>query len=177
MSSDDEKRVQPSIRFGDKEIPTYEAWSKLEAANMAARHLESLNERFPELASEATRSAVKTTQQRLKSVEVLVPQAPKKSPELEDVVLGLLHQHSLEEVAEKLQQEQGLEIDMAGVVFLIGMERYCVILGEEVNMYRANALSDEQIAELWNETNRPVPGGQPRWNAASVSTLIKELGL
>ena len=173
MSDKDKKREQPMIRFAGKEIPTYEAWKKLEAADVAANKLDQLNERYPHLATEVSRAAVKNTRKRLKSIAVLMPKTPEKTPELEEIVADLMQSYSLEEVLELLERDHGVETDFVALIHLIGFDAYCDALKKEVLQYQQNFLSFEQISELWNESKMPAPGGRPRWDEAAVERLMK----
>lgn len=164
--------AQPTIRFGDKEIPTYEAWKKLEAANVAVRHLKYLNERYPELATRLTLDAVKLVFKRLKDIEVIMPKPPEKTPEIEEVAKALLHEYSLEDALELLKRQHGTEADYVGLIHLVGFDAYCEALKKEIHEFQQNFLSFEQIAELWTESKRPVPGGGLLWNAKAVQRLL-----
>ena len=76
MSHDapDEPQEQPTIRFGDDWLPAHEAWGKLETANAVADTIDRFNERFPQLASRETRDVVPLVRQRLKDIELRMPE-------------------------------------------------------------------------------------------------------
>lgn len=173
MSEKDKTPEQPTIRFAGRDIPTYEAWKKIEAADVAANKLEQLNTRYPHLATEASRAAVTNTRKRLKSIAVHMPKAPEKAPELEEIIAGLLPSCTLDELLERLEREHGVELDFVALIHLIGFDAYCDALRKEVAQYQRNFLSFEQIAELWNESKMPAPGGRPRWDDKTVERLMK----
>lgn len=165
-------QAQPSIRFGNQELPTYLAWKKLEAANVAVRHLQYLNERYPELATQLTLDSVSLVLKRLKSIEIVMPKPPEKTPQLEEVAKSLLHEYSLEDALDLLKRQHGTEADYVGLIHLVGFDAYAEALKKEVVEYQQNFLSFEQIAELWTESKRPVPGGGFLWNAKAVERLM-----
>lgn len=175
LMSEEKKPVdQPVIRIGNKEVPTFEAWKKLEAADVAATRLEQLNARYPKLATEFGRTTIKTTRKRLKSVEVLMPKAPEKTPELEEVVADLIGSLSVEDVLETLARDHDIELDAVGLIHVIGFDSYSDMLKREAAEFQQNFLSDEQIAELWNEAHMPAPGGAARWDSDAVERLLSE---
>lgn len=172
MSTKAKAPVQPTIRFGDQELPTYEVWKKLEALNVAVRHLKYLNERYPELATRLTVDAVNLVFKRINAIEIIMPKPPEKTPQLEDVAKELLKGMSLEEAMELLEQEHGAEVDYVGLIHLVGFDAYAEALKKEIAEFRANFLSFDQIAELWTESKRPVPGGGLMWNGKAVERLM-----
>jgi hypothetical protein len=173
MSDKQKNSKQAMIRFGNKDIPTYAAWKKLEAAGVAATRLEQLNARYPQLASGYSRDMVEKTRRRLKSVEVTMPAAPRLPPKMEDVVSGMIGSNSVEEVLEALKREHGVELDAMALVHVIGLDAYTEMLKREAAEFRQNFLSDEQIAELWNGAHMPAPGGG-RWSIKVVEGFLKE---
>jgi hypothetical protein len=172
MAQTGKTKTQPSIRFGNQELPTYMAWKKLEAATVAVRHLQYLNERYPDLATELTINAVPLVHKRLKSIEILMPKPPEKTPQIEEVAKSLLHEYSLEDALDLLKRQHGTEADYVGLIHLVGFDAYTEALKKEVVEFQQNFLSFEQIAELWTESKRPVPGGGLLWNAKAVERLM-----
>jgi hypothetical protein len=172
MAAKGKAPVQPTIRFGDQELPTYEAWKKLEVINVAVRHLKYLNERYPELATKLTVDAVDLVFKRIKAIEIIMPKPPEKSPQLEEVAKNLLNDHSLEDALELLRQDHNAEVDYVALIHLVGFDAYREALKKEIVEFQQNFLSFDQIAELWTESKRPVPGGGLMWNAKSVQRLL-----
>jgi hypothetical protein len=165
----------PKIKFGGVEIPTYEAWSKLEAAQEALDILDRFNQRRAELATTFTRDTAEEVRKRLSHVEIIMPQAPKKSADLEEIVRALLMTHTPEDVIDILQRDHGIEADIHGLIHLAGTEAYLQSLANEVDVFQQNRISFDQIASLWNEAKRPAPG-KPFWDKRSVEDVFRERG-
>ncbi len=161
------------IRFAGEEIPAYQAWRKLEAAQAALSVLEQFNRNRTSLSTEFTQKTEEEVRRRLAKIEVLVPTPPKKTPDLTDMARALLLQHTPEEVIDILGSEHNMECDINGLIHLAGTEAYFVSLGNEVQVFSQNAITYEQVADLWNEAKRPSPG-RPFWDASSVKALIQE---
>jgi hypothetical protein len=161
----------PKIRFGGKEIPTYEAWSKLELAHEALGVLERFNQNREALASEHTRSTEVEVRKRLGSLEILLPPAPKRDHDLEDTARALLQDHSPDDALDILRAKHQADCDMNGLVHLAGSETYLQAMAREAEVFRDNRISDQQIADLWNEARRPAPG-KPFWDRIAVRELL-----
>jgi hypothetical protein len=165
----------PKIIFGGKEIPAYEAWSKLEAAQQALNILDGYNQRRAALATDFTRETAEQVRKKLSNIEIEMPQAPKKTADLEDIARTLLMTHSPDDALDILQREHGVDADMQGLIHLAGTEAYLQSLANEVGVFQQNRISFDQIAALWNEAKRPAPG-KPFWDTRSVEQLFKEKG-
>jgi hypothetical protein len=63
------------------------------------------------------------------------------------------------------------EIDFYGLLDLCGREKYIDALRREATELKANSISPEQTADLWNMANKPAIGGE-HWNAKAVSVLM-----
>ncbi len=162
------------IRFAGEVIPAYEAWGKLETAQAALSVLEQFNRKRTGLATELTQKTEEDVRRRLAKIEVLGPTPPKKAPDLTDKVRALLLQHTPEEVISILDSEHKVDCDIHGLIHLAGTDAYFASLGNEVQVYSQNAITYEQVADLWNEAKRPSPG-RPFWDASSVKSLIQNI--
>ena len=167
MSSDDE----PKVRYGDGWIPAHEAWQKTEVLHTAIDQIERYNRNRPELATALTKKSVPAMRKRLQEIEVHMPPRPRKTPELAGIAARLLARSPAEEVLKTLAAEHDCETDMSGLLYLVGEERYTQALQREAAELTASYISHEQIAELWNDTQRPAPGGG-RWNPEKIAALI-----
>jgi len=161
------------ILFGGKEIPTFEAWPKLEVANAALGVLERFNRRRPQLATALTRDLEEEVRRHLRHLEILLPTPPKKGADVVEIARALLQRHTPEEAVERLRSEHGLDCDLNGLVHLAGIDAYLSCLVDEARVLLRNAISPEQIAELWNEGGRPAPG-QPFWNPTLIEGILKQ---
>jgi hypothetical protein len=163
------------IRFRGEEIPAYEAWSKLGVANEALEVLSQFNARRTALATDLTRSTESEVRARLSRLELLVPAAPEKDKNLQDIARALLAIHTPEEALDTLIREHNLDSDMNGLIHLAGAKAYLQSLTNEAEVLSQNAISCEQIADLWNEAKRPAPG-KPFWDKKAVEKLINTAG-
>ncbi len=166
-----EPKPNPTIRFGGREIPTHSAWSKLEIATQALEVLSRYNRELTPLATDLTRKTEAEVRKRLGEIEILLPKAPKRSDDLVDKARALLLLHAPEDVVEMLEQQHHIECDLDGLIHLAGAEAYLQALTNEAEDCRRNAISYEQIAQLWNDAKRPAPG-KPFWDRISVERLL-----
>jgi len=104
-----------------------------------------------------------------------MPKAPKKTEDLVDAARALLMAHAPEDVIDILQREHNVECDINGLIHLAGPDAYLQSLANEADTLRNNAISYDQIAELWNDARRPVPG-KPFWDKYSVRDLLENTG-
>lgn len=151
-------------------MPAHEVWSKIETLQSVATAIERFNEEFPDLATLTTREVVPIVRDRLKQVRLRMPgrEAPANN---QAVASGLLQTLSPEQVVERLQEDHGLQIDLAQLVQLVGEHPYRNALQREALELHKNRISAEQMAELWNDARRPVPGGG-LWSAVKVEHLL-----
>ncbi len=160
------------IRFAGEEIPAYQAWEKLETANAALELLTRFNANRPRMSSEVTRGNEEEVRRRLAKIEVLLPTAPPKDPDMADKAAALLQMHTPEEVLDVLKSEHNLECDLNGLIHLAGTEAYYQSLKNEGALLSQNKISYEQMADLWNDAKRPAPG-KPFWDAIVIKALFE----
>ena len=161
---------QPMIRFGDEWLPAHEVWNKMETANVGVDAIHRFNEQFPHLASADTRSVVPLVRQRLKDIQLWMPQEA-ELPNLQDVATSLLKSMSPEEAIADLADNHGTRLDMRQLIRLAGDQAYLEALGREAAEYVVNQISPDQMAQLWNDAGRPAPGGG-LWSEKKVGALL-----
>ena len=88
-----------------------------------------------------------------------------------DQAVEMLESNGLEEVQDILQAEHALTLNMPKLVQLIGNTAYREALKKDGDLMLHNAITYEQIANLWNDLERPAFGA-PDWNSHSVSVLL-----
>jgi hypothetical protein len=164
-------KAEPMIRFGGEWIPAHDLWDKMETANVVADALERFNERFPQLSSSGTRDVVPLVRQRLKDIDLRMPDDDQPQ-DLTAVAIGLLESMVPEEVVKVLRQDHNVEMDIAQLVQLAGEDAYSSALRREAGVFAHNQVSPEQTAELWNDAARPAPGGG-LWTAKKVGDLLE----
>ena len=152
-----------------------------QALDACAERLESLNRTYPELASPASHSAVEQWHQT--KVSLGLNPGTSGEPESRETISGdslsearklaiaLLEGNGLEEVQDVLQTELALTLSMPMLVRLIGNTAYRDALKQDGGLMQQNAISYEQIANLWNDLERPAFGAT-EWNARSISVLL-----
>jgi len=160
----------PKIRFAGQEIPSHQVWPKLEMMNQALDVIDRFNGNRPALATDYTRNVAREVRNRLKRIEVIMPR-PKKTLDLEDKARALLQMHTPEEVVEILNKQDHQDYDLQGLIFLAGTEPYIKSLANEAELLSQNKISWEQMAHLWNEAKRPIPG-RPFWDARTVEQVV-----
>ena len=176
MKSDDpeDKAVSSTVytmTIAGVEIPAHLAWQKLEVLNTGADLLERLNREFPELATEFSRGVIPRVRARLKTALEALPEKMDHDADLAAFVQEQLKVCSPEEVADKLQEEFGVECDLPGLIYIGGPDAYLESMKREALLYKQNAISPDQTAELWNDLDRPAPG-KPHWNGKDVQELL-----
>jgi len=142
-----------------------------------AVRLDELNNRFPNLATDTSIAGVEYWYKR--KVQAPIHKHAKSGPEvkqasakLQELALGLLKTHGLEEVLDILLKDHRVDINLSQLIHLVGNEAYIVALQRDALELLQNAVSYQQIAGLWNDQDRPALGG-PRWDARSVSMLVE----
>jgi hypothetical protein len=170
QAPEDEPQEQPLIRFGDQWLPAHQVWSKMETASVVADAIARFNERFPQLASAETRNVVPLVRQRLNDIELRMPEkaAP---PDHAATAAALLGAMAPEAVIETLADRHGLALDLKQLVQLAGEKPYAGALQREARILELNRISPEQVAQLWNDAGRPVPGGG-LWNAQRIGAML-----
>ncbi len=147
----------------------------IDALEACADQLERLNTYYPKLACEASQEGVQQWRKRKGEIH-LVMQEIQKRQGVEYVVdtgklaRDLLVSHSVEETLDLLLKDHGIEMNVKTMVKMVGKQSYLGALKKEVGFLHNNGISNEQIAELWNELERPGPSGDP-WCRETV-TLV-----
>jgi len=146
------------------------------SVDACAERLDELNRRFPDLATDTSRMGVEhwlrhKTKAGIHNLAELDPKPKRSSGELKELALRLLKIHDLEEVLDILLNEYQIDITLSQFIHLVGNHAYLVALRKDADGLLQNAISYEQIADLWNDMDRPALGG-PSWNARSVSMLV-----
>ena len=145
----------------------------IDAVDQCAERLHELNERYPLLASPASLSGVlswrrRRVQHRLR--RQVPPADLSDGPDARALALDLLQHNGLEDVLDTLLDRHGIDLSLPKLIHLVGKEAYIGALKREAAQLLANAISYEQIANLWNDLDRPALGG-PSWSPRSVSVL------
>lgn len=138
--------------------------------------LDELNEKFPELATSSTQTAVEDARRLLGTIE-MAAQKPKVGKLSKEEILAaaareLLQTCGLDDTIEILQSEHRTTLTPKQLVQLVGKHTYIATLRKEARDYQANSISFDQIAQLWNDFGRP-PLGDAAWTGRTVSTLIE----
>jgi hypothetical protein len=167
-TSDDEA----VILFGGEWIPACEAWKKMETATVVVEQIDRFNENFPDLASRATREVVPLVRQRLKNIELRMP-VKAELPDLGGVASELLTTLPPEDVLDVLAEKHGMQVDILGLIQLVGDNAYIAALTREGREFEMNRISHDQTAQVWNELGRPAPGGG-LWSAKKVEALLSD---
>lgn len=152
-----------------------------QALDACAERLESLNQSFPDLASSVSEDAVKQWNRTKISLGMnLEPSDDSDSREenSEDsfhearlLAIELLESNGLEEALDILRTEHALTLDMKQLVHLIGDTAYRGALQKDGKQMLENAITYEQIANLWNDLERPAIEAA-NWNPLNVSVLM-----
>lgn len=165
--------LQPSIRFGGKDIPAHKVWPITELLYGVNEFLARLNEQMPEYATERTVAVVPEVRRRLKAIEVAIPRKFKPTPEMEQHARSLLKPMPVEEALERFNAEHDLDLSMAEFVELVGPRNYYKALREEAREWELNKILPSQTADIWNEQNRPAPGkAGEAWTAQKIDRLL-----
>lgn len=162
---------EPMIRFGDEWVPAHEVWDKMETATVVVQAIERFNANFPDLSSDVTREVVPLVKQRLKDIALRMPSRDPETRELGLVCAELLGQMPPEDVLRRVQEEHGELLDLPQLVQLAGVDAYTQALAREAHVFRNNGISPEQTAELWEDAERPAPGGG-LWSVGKVLSLL-----
>ena len=152
-----------------------------QALDACAERLDYLNRSFPDLASSISEEAV--TQWNRTKVSLGLNLAPSHDSESQEVdsedpsyevrelAIELLESNGLEEVLGILQTEHAMTLNMPKLVHLIGNTAYRGALKKDGEQMLKNAITYEQIANLWNDLDRPSFEA-PNWNSRNVSVLM-----
>jgi len=148
-----------------------------ESVDACADRLDQLNNRFAHLATESTHESVETW--RRAKDRILFDHSDENKeheggPDIKAIAIELLEKqgHSLEDVLDMLRTDHGVDIDISGLVQIIGRTVYVTALRKDAADLLGNAISFTQIASLWNDLDRPAFGGES-WTARNVSILVE----
>ncbi len=162
----------------------------LAALTEGADLLDRLNKQFPNLASDFTIEAVVEFRRRPLELEqhhskpdririkttLNDPEPEEDTPvdkdRLATAARELLAIHGFEETLDILAREHGAMLTMVQLTDLAGKDSYIAALRREAHEFQANAISVEQIAQLWKDFGRP-PLGDAAWTARGVSQLME----
>lgn len=164
--------LAPKILFAGTWLPAHEVWSKLEAVSTTADVLDRLNNDYPDLASDYTRSTVAQIRRQLHAVEVRMPHRIDQLPLMRERALALLQSEPPEAVVTVLEAEFGTAANIQGLLALTGVEPYLESLRRELAILQRNKVTPEQTAGLWNELQRLAPGGG-LWTARKIQELLE----
>ena len=147
----------------------------IEALEECASQLEHLNMSYPKLACEDSQEGVQQWRDRKGEIHLVMKEIQKRQGVDMVVDTGklakeLLVSSSIEETLDMLLKDHGVEMDVNTLVKMVGKRSYLGSLKKEVGFLHNNGISNDQIAELWNELERPGPGGD-LWCKETV-TLI-----
>jgi hypothetical protein len=150
----------------------------IKALEECADQLEHLNGIYPKLASEVSHEGVQYWRKRKGEIHLVMQEIQKREGvevvvNLRQVASDLLVSHSIEEVLDMMLQEHGVELTATKLVKMVGKQAYLGALKKEGGFLHKNGISNEQIAELWNELERPGPGGE-QWCKETVTLIAGE---
>jgi hypothetical protein len=149
----------------------------LESVDACAERLEQLNNRFAHLATESTHESVETWKKVKDRIQFDYGDEKKvyaSGPDVQAMAIELLEKqgHNLEDVIDILVTEHDIEINIEGLAQTIGRTAYIAALRRDAAELLKNAISYSQIANLWNDLDRPAFGGE-NWTARSVAILVE----
>jgi len=152
-----------------------------QALDACAERLDSLNQSFPDLASSISKEAVAQWNRTKVSLGLNLASSDDSESQEEDsenplyearkLAIELLQNNGLEEVLDILQTEHALTLNMPKLAHLIGNTAYRGALKKDGVQMLQNAITYEQIANLWNDLERPAFEAQ-NWNSRNVSVLM-----
>jgi hypothetical protein len=147
----------------------------IEAFEACADQLEHLNQCYPKLADEVSHDGVQQWRERKGEIHLAMQEIQKRQGvdmvvDTGKLAQDLLVSHSIEETLDLLLQDHGVEMNVKTLVKMVGKQSYLGALKKEVVFLHSNGISNEQIAELWNELERPGPSGA-EWTKETV-TLV-----
>ena len=147
----------------------------IETAREAVTQLRRLSKDFPRLSTQHVKVAIETwNEEMFQKGEVVWLEKQQKRMErnaIESRAAELIETHHTDDVLDMLIAEFKQDIDYFGLIDLCGRDKYIAALGREATELKANFVSPEQTAELWNAAGKPSVGGE-LWNAKAVSVLM-----
>lgn len=146
----------------------------IETAREAVTQLKRLVHEYPTLTTLNVRQAIETWDEDIfrKRGPIWLEQQRKRKERdaLERRAVELIETHQMEDVLDMLGLEFERKIDYQDLIDLCGRERYIAALRREGMELKANSISPQQTADLWNSAGKPAVGGK-HWNAIAVSVL------
>jgi len=163
----------------------------VDALSHGAEQLDRLNKAYPNLADDFTRDTVEefrrkpiqleqgfseektySTINMNESAESEVPGSNENDQKLTSTAQELLAIHSFEDALDIMQTKHDTPLNMLQLIELAGQEAYIGALKREVQEFQSNAISVDQVAQLWKDFGRPPIDGSS-WTARSVSMLLE----
>lgn len=148
-----------------------------EAVDACADQLDRLNNQFPNLAGKSTRESV--SHWRNRKIQIRLHQnhgdsevEGNQTVDTKKLAMRLLQSNGLEETLDILLAEHQVDLTLPKLIHLIGKGEYIAALRKDAGLLLENAISYDQIAQLWNDLDRPAMGS-PKWSGRSVSILVE----
>ena len=163
---------EPMIRFAGEWIPAHDAWKKMETATVVVDHIDRFNTDFPHLSSPRTRDVVPLVRRRLKDIELYLPRKIEYADIAPDAI-RMLATTSPEDVVDALAEQFDTPLSLDQLIQIAGEKAYLGALQREAVEFDANRISAEQTSQLWNELQRPAPGGG-LWSAKKGQHLLAD---
>ena len=145
----------------------------LAIAEEAVAHLQRIKQDFPRLISPNVVNALENWS-RLERDLRSAGGGAKDLQALEATALELIGNYQLEDVLDLLNEKFDTDYDYAGLINLVGEDRYRLALQSEAAEMQRNAVSYEQMADFWNAMGKPALG-EERWTSQAVSALCVEI--
>ncbi len=159
------------IKFAGIDLPVHLAWKKIEVLNVAADHLQRLNESYPELASKFTCEILPVVRKRLKDSTNGVALPKPIDDSYIDFLKEKIQTESPEDCLDALRSAYNIDLSLADLIYHVGEENYMMSMRREAELYRDNKILPDQTAQLWNEQERPAPG-KLQWTGEDVEELL-----
>ncbi|MEN8176988.1 MAG: hypothetical protein ABFS39_00020 [Pseudomonadota bacterium] len=148
----------------------------IEVADEAIDILKKLTGNYPHLVSPHVKAAIdnweKHVYSRIDAEQAAADLERAEEEALSRLAAELIETHQMEDVLELLSEKFSITVDYQRLIGLIGKDSYVHALRREVSVLEANAISLEQMAQLWNGMGKPVLGGG-RWTASKISLITK----
>ena len=160
----------------------------LAAIDACADRLDELHQTYPHLSSQDIEQSVAYWRKVRPGIEIETSTKPKgegkvtiEQPDqsaaqnrdkVRQIAVDLLNDNGLEDTLDILHSKHNVDLTIKNLVALVGKTIYLSALQQDAKMLRQNAISYDQIAELWNDLERPASGGTV-WTAKTVSLLLE----
>lgn len=166
------KKQETTIEIAGIDVPIHNAWHKIEVLHTAADLLESLNDKYPQLASEFTCSITPIIRERISNSIGDAKMPPKADVDLVEFLVEKLEQgEEPQTIIEQAHKEKGVEISLEDLVYLVGDKTYSDAMTRQAKVFADNQISPDQTAELWNQAQLPAPGKE-LWSKSDVEQLL-----